>query len=177
MKVINLIAGPGAGKSTTMAGVFHKLKKLGINAEQTPEWLKKAAWEGRGEVFKSPGYLLHNQAYELHILRDKVEVIVSDSPLIIYGVYPKIYPSEYNTIDWLDHSFKLFEMYDNLNFYVDRTKPYNPSGRNQNKEEAIILDKAIKEMLDERNVDYTVLKDDDYIVDRIVEMYLKWSKK
>jgi len=30
MKVINLFAGPGAGKSTTAAGLFYYMKKLGM---------------------------------------------------------------------------------------------------------------------------------------------------
>lgn len=33
LKVINLIAGPGAGKSTTAAGVFSRLKFNDINCE------------------------------------------------------------------------------------------------------------------------------------------------
>ena len=31
--VINLIGGPGSGKSTTASGIFYTLKKMGINCE------------------------------------------------------------------------------------------------------------------------------------------------
>ena len=34
--VINLIGGPGSGKSTTMAGVLCELKKLGVNCDMIP---------------------------------------------------------------------------------------------------------------------------------------------
>lgn len=40
MKVINLFAGPGSGKSTTCAGVFSKLKLAGVNCEMALEYAK-----------------------------------------------------------------------------------------------------------------------------------------
>ncbi len=39
MIVINLFAGPGAGKSTTCAGLFYKLKMMGVS----PEVVRKVA--------------------------------------------------------------------------------------------------------------------------------------
>ena len=38
--VVNLIAGPCSGKSTIAAGLFHKLKKQGIEAEMSLEFAK-----------------------------------------------------------------------------------------------------------------------------------------
>ena len=38
--VVNLIGGPGSGKSTTAAGLFYNLKKLGINCEMALEYAK-----------------------------------------------------------------------------------------------------------------------------------------
>ena len=38
MKVINLFAGPGAGKSTTAAGLFHLMKIAGMNVELVTEF-------------------------------------------------------------------------------------------------------------------------------------------
>ena len=32
--IINLIGGPGSGKSTTAAGLFYKLKQMGIDCEK-----------------------------------------------------------------------------------------------------------------------------------------------
>ncbi len=36
-KIICLYGGPGAGKSTTAAGVYHHLKMLGFNCEMNRE--------------------------------------------------------------------------------------------------------------------------------------------
>ena len=38
--VVNLIAGPCSGKSTIAAGLFHKLKQQGIEAEMSLEFAK-----------------------------------------------------------------------------------------------------------------------------------------
>ncbi len=43
--VINMFAGPGAGKSTLAAGTFFRLKCLGVNAEIAPEYAKDLVWE------------------------------------------------------------------------------------------------------------------------------------
>lgn len=47
--VINLFAGPGAGKSTTAARLFSTLKLRGKNAELVQEFAKGAAWEKRSQ--------------------------------------------------------------------------------------------------------------------------------
>ena len=38
--IINLIGGPGSGKSTTAAGLFYKLKQMGIDCEMALEFAK-----------------------------------------------------------------------------------------------------------------------------------------
>ena len=43
--VVNLAGGPGAGKSTTMAGLFSHLKIAGYNCEMAPEWIKGKVYE------------------------------------------------------------------------------------------------------------------------------------
>ena len=50
MIVVNLFAGPGSGKSTTCAGVFSKLKLIGINCEMALEYAKDKVWENSLDV-------------------------------------------------------------------------------------------------------------------------------
>jgi len=42
--VVNLFAGPGAGKTTTMAGLFSKLKLDNIVCEMATEFAKELTW-------------------------------------------------------------------------------------------------------------------------------------
>jgi len=39
-KVINLFAGPGAGKSTTAAGLFAEMKRANVDVELVTEYVK-----------------------------------------------------------------------------------------------------------------------------------------
>jgi len=50
--LVNLFAGPGTGKSTTMAGLFSELKFMGVNCEQAPEFAKEKVWEGSLDILQ-----------------------------------------------------------------------------------------------------------------------------
>lgn len=49
--IINLIGGPGSGKSTTAAGLFYKLKKLGYNCEMSLEFAKDKVMDDQIYIF------------------------------------------------------------------------------------------------------------------------------
>ena len=50
--VVNLFAGPGAGKSTGATYIFSKLKMLGIDAEYVSEFAKDKVWEENERVLE-----------------------------------------------------------------------------------------------------------------------------
>jgi hypothetical protein len=161
--VINFFAGPGAGKSTTAAGVFHALKKLGKSVELVTEYAKDRVWEEHHSVFTDQLYLTAKQNRRLARLKDKVDYIVTDSPLLL-GQY---YSNEEDRIpvrfitDWV------FNKYDNLNFFIKRTKPYDTKGRNESYEEALKADEGIKKIVSTR--EYVELVDDDNIVLEVIK--------
>lgn len=151
LKVINLLAGPGAGKSTIRAGIFNLMKNEGINIEETTEYAKDLTWDNSKDVLADQLFVLANQNRRLDRLQNKVEWVVSDAPLIL--------SMHYATADYLPNTFKnlafeLWNTYENINIFVKRVKPYNPIGRNQTKEEAEIIDIRIKEMLVKYNIPF-----------------------
>lgn len=46
-KYINVLGGPGVGKSTTAAYVFSEMKRMGLSVEYVPEVAKDFVWEDR----------------------------------------------------------------------------------------------------------------------------------
>jgi hypothetical protein len=151
MKVINLFSGPGAGKSTTRAGLFHLMKSDGKNVEEALEYAKDVTWEGTQVLLSDQLWVLANQNRRLERCRNKVEAVISDSPLLL--------TLQYQDLNYLPHTFKsmvheLWNTYDNFNVFVNRSKKYNPNGRNQTLEEAIEIDKRIKLMLDYHRIPY-----------------------
>lgn len=78
---------PGAGKSTAAMDITASLKRKGINAEYISEFAKDKVYENNGEVFKHQEYLFGKQSFKMGRVRDKVQVMVADSPLILCIVY------------------------------------------------------------------------------------------
>lgn len=87
MIVVNLCGAPGAGKSTGAAYIFSKLKMAGINAELVTEFAKDKVWEGSQAVFENQLYMLAKQYFRITRCENKVDVIVTDSPILLSLIY------------------------------------------------------------------------------------------
>ena len=154
MLVVNLLGGPGCGKSTLAAHVFAELKWDDINCELVTEAAKDAAWEGHLRLFEYGQLLFFGEQYRrLRRLDGQVDVVVTDSPLILELVYANndSIPSFLKTILEAHNSF------DNLNFLVRRVKEYIKVGRNNEDSEARQLDSLIEDMLQENRMRYKSL--------------------
>lgn len=144
-QVINLWAGPGAGKSTTAAGLFFEMKSEGYKCELVTEYAKELCYEDR---LRLPNYnpvptaqaMLDEQYRRQWRLKNKVDFIITDSPLLLSAIYS----TDNNVIQSAHARFKEF---DNINFYIRRVKPYAEYGRVQSEDEARELDKRIFQFL------------------------------
>ena len=87
MLVVQLFGGPGASKSTTATGVFHELKKLGHNCEYVPEFAKSLVWAERHRDLDLQPYITISQWREVAILDGKVDIVITDSPILLGCVY------------------------------------------------------------------------------------------
>lgn len=169
--VINLFGPPGVGKSTGAAQIFADLKKLGINAELITEFAKDKTWEHNAVALSCQEYVFGKQSYKMARCRNDVDVLVTDSPLppgILYN-NNEILGEEFNrTI------INVFNSYDNINFYINRVKPYNPKGRNQTEEESDSMKDSVIAMLNKYNIPYINVNGDDdgykSIVDKVLYM-------
>ena len=133
--IVNLFGAPGAGKSTGAAYIFALLKMRGVDAELVTEFAKDKLWEGDKAVFENQAYIFGKQSFKLSRCANKVDVIVTDSPLPLSIQYNQ-------TVNLGDNFNKyvldVFNSYDNLNYYLTRVKEYNPNGRFQTEEESDI---------------------------------------
>ena len=148
--VVNLFAGPGTGKSTSMAHIFAELKWRNVDCEMITEYAKDKVWEGSEHVLENQYYVSGKQYFKLKRIQGKVDVVITDSPILVGLIYGINEPEEFgNLIHKYHHQFN------NLNIFLNRTKPYNPNGRVQkNVSEAIEKDIEIKNMLTERYVKF-----------------------
>ena len=147
--VVNLFAGPGAGKSTCAASIFSKLKWKGIDCELVPEFAKELVWECRDETFKDQIYLFGKQHHRMQRVIGKVDVVVTDSPFLLAVYYDQGKSVGLKELGLSQHNKLL-----NLNLYVARKKDYSPNGRIHTEEEAHKIDDQVSQFLLENGIDY-----------------------
>lgn len=146
MKVINLLGGPSSTKSTTAAGVFYELKRRQFSVEYVTEFCKDLIWdENYGAVSNDQTYILGEQNHRLARLRGKVEWVVTDTSLLFSMVYANPTLSYYDALLQLTH--ELYRTYDNVNYFIERPNTFEVTGRAQNLEQSIAVDRQIKELL------------------------------
>jgi hypothetical protein len=138
--VINFFAGPGAGKSTTKAGTFFKMKLAGYKCEMVEEFAKELTYQENWDALKDQEFVSEEQEWRQNILEDHVDYILTDSPLILGCFYAQ---GKFDTQEFRDDLWKRFNGYDNINIWINRTKPYATYGRSQTEDEAKELDKKI----------------------------------
>ncbi len=136
--VVNFFAGPGTGKSTTMAHCFAELKWKGIDCEMSTEYAKDKVWERSEHVLKNQFYVSGKQYHKLRRLNGKVEVVLTDSPILFGLYYGNEEPQEFR-----DLLVKYHESFNNLNVFLKREKPYNPNGRLQTESQAKEIDNVL----------------------------------
>jgi len=147
--LVNLFAGPGCGKSTTAAGVFSLLKMHDINCELVTEFAKDLTWEERYKTLENQYYVWGKQHHRLWRIKDQVDVMITDSPLILNLVYGKDKPTCFkNTV------LASFNEFNNINYFLKRLKIYNPKGRNQTEDESRVIDYDVLKTLLEYDIKY-----------------------
>lgn len=170
-KVINLYAGPGAGKTTAALQICLELKKLGINAEYVSEFAKDLIYDGKEEMLKDQRYVTDGQYERLNRLRGKVDVIVTDSPLLLGQVYGK------KSVDkeYKDEIRNRYDSFDNYNAFIVRGNNFTQKGRVHNLEESKQLDADVLQMLSDNKIFHGYYKQDN--LSEAVENIEKWLDK
>lgn len=138
--VVNLFAGPGAGKSTLAAGLFYYLKKDGQEVELAHEYAKDLTWEKRHNTLENQPYVFGKQWNRIYRLLGQVDIVITDSPIFLGVIYGGDYWGESFTQNIVD----IHNATNHVNFFISRTREYNPNGRNQTKEEALAIDELIR---------------------------------
>lgn len=166
--IVNFFGGPGTGKSTTCAGVFHKLKLSGVNCEMALEYAKDRVWEGSGHVLDNQLYVFGKQYHRIWRLLDKVDVVLTDSPLLNSILYYQDENPYFTDMVAFEHS-----RLSNFNVFLQRVKPYNPSGRLQDEQKAKELDVRIQEILKTLGEDFFTAPAVETSIDELVNMTLR----
>jgi hypothetical protein len=173
--VINMFAGPSAGKTTNAAELFGYMKRKRYNCEYAPEFAKDLAFNKSNEIddqFKVFG----NQHQRLYSLYKNVDYIITDSPLFLSVFYCREMLVKYKDHETYNHVqdcfvnfvHQVFNMYDNRNFFVERgDREYVQTGRFQTKEEAVQIDHRLRMLMTAYKVPFVAIKNTDDIINTL----------
>jgi nicotinamide riboside kinase len=151
MKVINVIAGPGAGKSTLASGLYHEAKRRGWNVELVTEVAKDLVWEGRHCALGNQAYVFGRQIQRVDRLKGQVDYVITDSPVLLSAIYaPGDYPQE-----WEKVVVELWKRYDNSVAFLGRGPWFDDRGRVHNLQDSLEIDRRIAVLLAKHNITYT----------------------
>lgn len=163
--VVNFCAGPGAGKSTMAAGTFSKLKWEEINCEYVSEFAKDIVWGETTKLLDDSIYIFAEQQHRIQRLLGKVDVILTDAPLINFiKYYTGPHPESFSSI-----VMDTIRAMNNLNYLITRKKSYCALGRLQTEEEAKALDKKAESLLVNYKLPFTRIDGLPETIDWIVE--------
>lgn len=146
--IVNLYAGPGAGKSTSAWQIAAELKLKGLNAEYVSEYAKELVYDENFKLLdgslQNQKIILDEQVKRLDRLIGKVDVIVTDAPLLLNTTYLKEKDSNHSS-----NVFDKYNSYNNTNIFINRINEskYEQRGRIQNLNESKQKDDEIKNLL------------------------------
>ena len=144
---------------------------MGVNCELVTEFAKDKTWEQNDIALSNQIYVFAKQYFRMDRCSGKVDVLITDSPLILSPMYNRD-----KDIDEPLRSLvgKINDKYDNMYFYVDRVKKYNPVGRSQTEAEADAIGVKLKKMLDDNGIPYEEIpgriESADIVVERLLPL-------
>jgi nicotinamide riboside kinase len=117
-----------------------------ITCEYVHEFAKELTWEDRYAALGNQTWILGYQYEMLRRCSDQVEVIIMDTSLLNSTLYCHNYNLPFaKQIE--DLAIAMYRSMDNLTFFVNRVKAYNPIGRSQTEEEAREIDAEINGLM------------------------------
>lgn len=145
-KVINLIGSPGAGKSTLAAELYARMKHMHLNVEMVREVAKEWAWSGKAIGPFEQIAILGEQINRESSLFNKVDYIITDSPVLLGAFYFDYNHNEQfmNQMVQNYYSFAESKGIEFKNYVIPRKGPYQITGRFESEAEADDIDEAIR---------------------------------
>ncbi len=165
---VNFFAGAGAGKSTMATTVHSLLKMHNINSDYTAEYAKDLAWEGRLGLKLNDIKIFAEQHNRQFRLNSQVDCIISDSPLLLSAIYRRPTDPLLNAL-----VLQEFKKYDNMNFFIERVKPYIHKGRRENAVGASIIDVKTLDMLKNEQIPFETIEGTWEGANHVLELVLK----
>lgn len=161
-KVVNIIGGPGCDKSLFSSAIILNLSLRNKTVESIPDFAKSLVWQQDFESLKNQYSIAQRQFEMLQTLDGQVQFLIAECSLPQLLYYNENYPD--NICDVAKTRAQILEWYkqnENINVMIERgDKRYVHSGRFQDEEQAIGVDRALRQILQREGMPYTSLAPD-----------------
>jgi adenylate kinase family enzyme len=156
-KVVNIIGGPGLGKTTTAMKIASEMS-IDHDVQLIQEVAKNWVWKGlnvntkKGKVDQL--HLLGSQNHKQFNLIGKTEYVITDSPLFLSDIYkPDGYYENFHPL-----TMEVFFSYTNINVVIDRNVGnFQSHGRNHNFVESQTIHEQIKKFVVNQGIPHLVV--------------------
>lgn len=176
-KVINFYGGPGSGKSTKAAGLYYKMNMAGYSVELINEFAKECVWEDNVPMLKDQLYMLAHQHRKILRLVGKVDYVVTDSPVLLSGIYRELYDGALYS-DLIDQlALECYNKYDNINFMLRRPDVFIQNGRAQDEKGSLDIDEAIEKQFADLKIPFYFLPEGETAIDVAFDYMAKKARK
>lgn len=178
--LINLISGPGSGKTTTAAQIFAEMKIRKLNIEYVQEYAKLLVWTEKFETLNNQYQVSYEQFNIFNSLNGKVDFIITDGSLLhglVYNVLNKDNTS--NIIKTHQSILNWYSKFKNINIFLERDEniPYESEGRLEDIMSAIEIDKLLKIELQKQKIKHTDITVAGIDIAKICDFILEEAKK
>lgn len=132
-KVINILGGPGCGKSTYAAQLYSEMSKAGYSVELVTEFAKDLTLDNAHTILSDQVLVIATQYHRLRRAATVYDYVITDSPLLTSYIYNKDETTKH-LVRCLCFDLSLF--FSNINLFIEQMPRYVSVGRNESEEEA-----------------------------------------
>jgi hypothetical protein len=159
-KVINIIGGPGSDKSLYSSAIVLNLHMRHKTVETIPDFAKTLVWQKDFDHLRNQFFIAQQQYRMIEVLDGQVQFLVTECSLPQLLFYNETYPD--NICDVQKTRKQILDWYhqcNNVNVLVQRDpeKKYVRSGRFQDEEQALEMDRSMRALLVREGIKFTVL--------------------
>lgn len=166
-KIVNLISGPGSGKSAFTGLILGYLKMNGYSAEIVYEYAKQLVWLKKFDELNNQYHVSSTQYNLFKSINGSVEYVITDGSLLHGLIYNKtntdnvcdVFKTEQAILKW-------YNEFNNVNIFLERNEKieYEQNGRIQTLEESKKLDELLKSFLNFYKIPFYTIKTEDFDV-------------
>jgi len=156
-KVITPVGGPSIGKSVICAELFVKLKIMGFKVELVQEFAKDLVWQKDFETLNNQYLVTQTNYKKIKSMYGLVDFIIADGGIVhglLYNRYNKdnicdVEKTELKILKWLNE-------FENIFIFLNRGSfEFEQEGRMHSEIESINIDSLLKDLLNEKNINFT----------------------